>query len=403
MPKYSYNVLTVDGTEKSGSVHAQSIAELAQNLSANGMLVLDIKPDSQRQALWQLQFKLGKISLSELADFTQLLASLVDAALPIDEALLTLAQHTNKKRIKRIVHTILKEVSQGLSLGQAMASQPTSFPTPYVATVNAGEQSGQLIVVLNRLSAYLEQQVSVRRQVQAALLYPTIIFVVAFSVVALLMTFVVPKILVVINNTDQELPLLTRGLVQINDWLLNYGWSLPWLIILVLIFILSAVKNAKIRHLADRLVLCVPLLGDFIKRVNSIYFCRSLAMLDASGVPIMDALPAASSVMNNSIFKNQVIHVMASVGEGMSLHSALAKETLLPDIAMRLIASGEKTGRLSQMLDKAATLIENQQQAKIRIGLTLLEPLIMVLMGGLVMLIVLAVLMPIFNMNQMAF
>jgi general secretion pathway protein F len=403
MAKYFYTAVTKEGLEASGSTYAHNSAELVQTLSASGMVVIDVKPDTDNKKSWWVLHQHGTLTIIELADITHLFATLIDANLPIDEALLTVEKHSYKRRIKRIVHSIFDQVSQGLSLGQALQTQPNSFPSHYVATVNAGEQSGELVKVLNRLSVYLEQQVVVRRQVQTALLYPTIIFIVAFSVVALLMVFVVPKILLVIDDTGQKLPLLTQGLVYVNDWLVVYGWMAPWMLLTALLMIKVILKNRSVRLIGDRLALSTPLFGTFVSRLNTIYFCRSLAMLDSSGIPIIEALTASSSVMTNSVFKDKIDKVVNSVREGKSLHSALEQESFIPDLAMRLIASGESSGRLSQMLDKAATLMELQQKTTIRIGLTLLEPLIMVFMGGLVMLIVLAVLMPIFDMNQLVF
>jgi general secretion pathway protein F len=325
----------------------------------------------------------------------------LQASLPLDDALQAVIEQSHKNVIKNVLNQVLAHVNEGLALAQALAHHPKSFPAAYVATVAAGEQSGNLAKVLERLATYTEQVQATQSRIQLALLYPSMIMLVALGVLVLLLTYVVPQVIEVIINMDQELPTLTIGLISVSGFIKTKGVYLLLFSLLALIIFNSALKNPKIKLIVHQILLKTPLIGPYLAIFNAARFSKTLALLTASGVPIVDAFKGAQAVVGNLYLRQHINAAGLSIREGSSIFLALKERPILPPIALHLVASGETSGRLAQMLDQAANQLDTQLQRSIGVALSLIEPLMMLVMGGLVLVIVMAILLPIFDMNQM--
>jgi general secretion pathway protein F len=342
-----------------------------------------------------------RLSNADLCQITQQLSTLLQASLPLDDALKAVIEQSQKNVIKTVLNQILTHVSEGLALAQALTHHPKSFPAAYVATVAAGEQSGNLAKVLERLATYTEQVQATQSRIQLALLYPSMIMLVALGVLVLLLTYVVPQVIEVIINMDQELPALTIGLISVSGFIKTKGVYLLLFGLLALVVVNFALKKPKIQMTVHRILLKTPLIGPYLAIFNAARFSKTLALLTASGVPIVDAFKGAQAVVGNLYLRQHINAAGLSIREGSSIFLALKERPILPPIALHLVASGETSGRLAQMLDQAANQLDTQLQRSISVALSLIEPLMMLVMGGLVLVIVMAILLPIFDMNQM--
>ena len=344
-----------------------------------------------------------RLTNSDLCLVTQQLATLLEASLPLDDALKAIIEQSHKKVVKATLSQVLSQVTEGLSLAQALALafHPKSFPEAYIATVAAGEQSGHLAQVLMRLSSYTQQVQETQSRIQLALLYPSIIMLVALGVLTLLLTYVVPQVIEVIVNMDQKLTTLTVGLIAVSNFLKNQGMYLLLAGLIALAALNLVLKQHHLRLKIHKGLLKLPILGPYLAIFNAARFSKTLALLTSSGVPIVEAFEGAQAVVNNLFIRQQIIEAGLVIREGSSIFLALKPRSILPPIALHLVASGETSGRLAQMLDQAADQLDTQLQRSIGIALSLIEPLMMLVMGGLVLVIVMAILLPIFDMNQM--
>jgi len=297
---------------------------------------------------------------------------------------------------------IRSDILEGKPLAQAMEAFPKVFKKDYLATVAAGEQSGDLAIVLERLADHVERSQALRQKIFGALLYPIILSVIAISVVVGLLTYVVPKIVQVFDNIDKELPPLTRALIDLSTFLQNYGLFLGIMSIIGGIFIYFALQRAAIKHIWHQFLLKIPLVSPLLRTLNSARFCRTLGTLLMSGVPMMQALTIAAKVVTNLPMHKTVEQAIQRVREGSSLSKSLRQGYGFPPLAIHLIASGESSGQLDAMLEKASETQERELESWINNFLTLLEPLLLLVMGGVVLTIVLAIMLPIFNLNQLA-
>jgi len=408
MASYSYQALDSAGKTQQGLVQADTERQVAEQLQAKGLVPMAIErqeqtPQSQNPSLQTQAQSLFKRHLNnaDLCLITQQLATLLSASLPLDDALKAVIEQTHKKVIKTTLNQILSQVNEGLSLANALSSHPKSFPAAYVATVAAGEQSGHLAGVLERLSGYTQQVQATQSRIQLALLYPSMIMLVAVGVLVLLLTYVVPQVIEVIVNMDQELPTLTIGLIAVSDFLKHYGLHLVVVILLALMALNLILKQEHLQLKVHQALLKLPLLGPYLAIFNAARFSKTLALLTASGVPIVDAFNGAQAVVGNLYIRQHIIDAGLVIREGSSIFLALKPRPILPPIALHLVASGETSGRLAPMLDQAADQLDTQLQRSIGVALSLIEPLMMLVMGGLVLVIVMAILLPIFDMNQM--
>jgi len=332
---------------------------------------------------------------------TRQLATLIGAGLPIDEALGALSEQAENERQRGLTVSLRARVMEGASLAQALAEFPDSFPEIFRATVAAGEQSGRLEIVLDKLADYAEARDALKQKILAALAYPLLLTLVAVAVVAGLLTWVVPQIVGVFQNLHQTLPLATRALIALSAFLRGWGWLLLLVLIAALVAARVALRAEAMRYRWHELLLRMPLVGRLTRAANTARATRTLALLADSAVPLLDALGIAAQVVPNLPMREALRRAAFKVREGSAFSRALGESGQFPPVALRLIASGERSGELPRMLGEAAA----QQQRELDRWLTaltaVLGPAVILAVGAMVLFIVLAILLPIFNLNQM--
>lgn len=404
MAAFEYIVLDAKGREQKGIIEGDTPRQVRQMLRDKGMMPLQIETAANQEKKQQdkpVQMSRRGISATDLALFTRQLATLVRAAIPLDEALSAVGQQTEKPRIKGMVFALRSKILEGHTLAAGLADFPKIFPELYRATVAAGESSGHLDIVLDRLADYTESRQQMSQKVAQATIYPAILTVMAFLVVTGLLMFVVPQIVEVFDTSGQELPGITKAMIWISEFL--QGWWFALLIGTIVVFygvkkFLSIPTNKYRFHLS---LLRLPVIGKLVRGLNTARFSRTLSILSSSGVPVLDALQLAAPVVTNLPMREAVIDAAEKVREGSSIHAALDRSKLFPPMTLHLIASGEASGNLEDMLEKAAIQQERELEVLIATFMGLFEPLLIVIMGGIVLVIVLSILLPIINMNDL--
>lgn len=342
-----------------------------------------------------------RVSAQDLALFTRQFATLAGAGLPLVECLSTLIEQIEHNRLKRVLTHVRQQVREGHPLAEALQAHPRVFSDIYINMIRAGEASGALETVLSRLAEYNENQARLLRTVQTALTYPVVMIVVAMVIVAFLLAYVVPEVTRVFQNTGQTLPLATRILLGLSSFLINAWWlillggacgTFAWLRVL---------QTPKGRGWYDRTLLQLPRIGRLVQRLNVARFARTLSTLLASGVPILKALSMVAQLMKNSVLRQTVEEARASVQEGESLAAPLRRSGVFPALLVQMIAVGERSGELELMLSRAAQTCDEEVSIALSRFTSLLEPLTILVMGGVVLFIVLAILLPIFELNQL--
>ena len=341
------------------------------------------------------------LTVGALALVTRQLATLVASGLPLDECLQAAAEQTRHAKTKTILLQVRSKVAEGHTLAHAMSQFPAAFGDMYRAMVTAGEQAGQLAPVLERLADYTENRQHTAQKLQMALIYPFVLIAVAIAVVSALMVFVVPELVGIFAHTKKELPALTTGLIATSDFLRDFG---VWLLVGLLLLAVTAqwlLKKPNIRMGWHSLLLRLPGLSRVLISMDSARFASTLSILMASGVPLLEALRIASAVMTNVVLRKASQGVAVRVQEGSSLNKALAEEKIFPPMMIHMVASGETSGDLETMLSRSALNQERELEMTLGTVMGLFEPLMVVFMGGLVLLIVMAILLPIFDLNTM--
>jgi len=404
MPAFSYQALDAEGKTRSGVLEADAAKSARSLLRAQQLVPLSVQALGNAQAAgagqrsaWSRQ----AFSAQQRMVWTRQLAGLVSAGLPLERALSSLAEEAETEAQRDVVATIRSEVNGGKPLGTALAQHPREFSGIYVAVVAAGEQSGQLGQVLERLADDLEEQQNLAAKLLGAALYPAIVSVVALAIVLFLLAYVVPQIAAVFAGSKQALPLLTRIMLGLSDAVRSYGLLALAALILLAAGARVAWAGAAFRSKVDAAWLRLPVLGRMSRSYNAARFASTLAMLSSAGVPILKALQAAAETLSNRAMRDDALEALALVREGAPLASALARNRRFPALLSMFARLGEQTGRLPQMLERAALQLRTEVQRRALQLATLLEPLLIVAMGLVVMLIVLAVLMPIIELNQL--
>jgi Type II secretory pathway, component PulF len=341
------------------------------------------------------------IDVKERALVTRQLATLIDAGMPIEEALSGVAQQTTKQRIRSMLLAIRSKVLEGHPLASALAEYPKAFPILFRASIKAGEESGGLPQVLMQLADYSERVRGNQQKLQMAMLYPAILTIVAISIVVFLLGSVMPDIVSVFERQDAALPQITQVMLAISNWLQSNGKVTFVIFIVLLLLYIVLIQKESIRTLRDHWVLAVPGLRSMIKTVQVTRFISTLSMLTTSGVSLVEAMSIATQVSANRSIQKRLAKAQQSVREGGSLGDALNKTKLLPPMMLQLIISGERSGDLDIMLSKAARQQEDDTNNWISAMVGLFEPIMLLVMGGVVMMIVMAILLPIMNMNQL--
>lgn len=404
MSGYKFEALDPAGRLKKGVLEADSERQARQALREQNMVALQVEAmlekagaaPERRSATWR-----RGLSSAQLALLTRQLANLIGAGLTIEETLNALIEQAEAERERQILAAIRGQVLAGQALSKGMESFPKVFPPIYLALVRAGEQSGQLNHVLQRLADYIEERHALRQKIVLAFIYPVLLTLVAFLVVTGLLTYVVPQVVAVFRDSHQALPWLTRALIGLSDFLRASG--VYWLAGLVLAGWAArrALRRDALRFRFHRFLLRLPVLGRFVRDANAARLASTLAILANSGVPLLAALQAGAGVVTNLPLRRAVEDAARMVREGASLSRSLGRGRLFPPAMIHLIASGEASGKLGQMLDQSARQQSQMMQQRLAVLTGLLEPLLILAMGAIVLVIVLAILMPIFEMNQL--
>jgi general secretion pathway protein F len=401
---FSYAVLDTAGKQRKGTLEADNARHARQLLRDRGLIPLDvaaIAADNRKSGSAGAAGSRATLSVAELSLFTRQLATLIQSSLPIADALTAIAQQSEKAQTKALVSSLRSAVLEGRSLAAAMAQYPRAFPSMYRATVAAGEHTGRIDLVLTKLADYTESSHRSRQKVQLALIYPSVLLGLAVLVVAGLLTYIVPDVVSVFANEGQQLPPLTQAMLDASDFLVAYGL---WMIIGIagLVFLVRALlRDETRRERADGWILRMPLAGRMSLTANSARFAGTLSTLVSSGVPLVDALDIAAAVLTNTCLKRVVGEAAGQVREGSSLKAALERSGRFPPMMIYMIASGEQSGELERMLGRVADSQQLDLDNRIATMLGLLEPAVLLFMGVAVLCIVVAILQPIFSLNQL--
>lgn len=413
MAAFRYAAADSNGKEHSGVLEADSARAARQLLRGRGLVPLSVEPvlsDSQKAAGG---FALGRrLSQTDLAVITRQLASLLGAQLPVADALTVMVEQSEKQSVRELMAAIRTDVLAGTSLSKALARHPRQFPDIYRALIAAGEESGKLGTVLASLADYIEERSKLAQKIVLAFVYPAIVTLVALLVVIGLLTYVVPQVVQVFANTKQALPLLTVALIALSDFVRHWGWLLALGLAVAVFLLRRALQVDAIKLRWHQRLLTLPVVGVLSRSINTARFASTLAILVGSGVPMLRALQAAGETLTNVAMRLRVFDATQRVREGFSLARALRADAedrhkagqakLFPPVLIHLIASGEATGKLPEMLDRAADIHAREAERRALFFTSLLEPVLILTMGVVVMLIVLAVLMPIIEINQLA-
>ena len=404
MPAFAFEALSADGHTRKGTIEADSAKAARSLLRAQALVPLKVDAlaaTSTTDNSDVVFFKRRVFSANALSVWTRQLAGLVSSGLPLERALASLSSEADREAERNLVARLRAAVNSGSTFAKALAEHPREFSTIYIAVIGAGEQSGQLAVVLEHLAQDLEDQQNLHAKLLGAALYPAIVSAVALGIVLFLMAYVVPQVASVFAGSKKALPFLTVVMLALSDMVRQYA-GLALVIGVVVIFAArQALKTPALRYRFDAAWLTLPIIGKLSRSFNAARFASTLAMLAAAGVPILKALQAATDTLSNHALRQDAQDAMVAVREGAPLASALAQKKRFPGLLSMFARLGEQTGQLPLMLQRAANQLSTEVQRKALQLATLLEPLLIVVMGAVVMLIVLAVLLPIIEMNQL--
>ncbi|EDX87917.1 type II secretion system protein GspF [Alcanivorax sp. VBW004] len=402
MPAFEYRSLDHRGKINKGTLEADSARQVRQQLRDKGWVPLEVNEASDTNSQGMGRFAgSGKINGAEQALITRQLATLLKSGLPVEQALSAVSKQAANDRIERIMLAVRAKVREGYSLARSFESFPRAFPEMYRATVAAGEQSGHLEQVLEQLADYLETRHDTGRSVAQAMIYPAFIMVFASIVIMLMMTFVVPKLVAVFEGRDQALPLLTRIVMAMSDFARGWGWLVVLLIVVAVVVFMRAMRDPRFRLRVHQRLVNMPLVGTMLRAGDSARLASTLGILGRSGVPLVDALFIAAQVVGNLAVRNAVKNAAAKVREGGSLSRALDASGYFPPMLVQMIASGETSGELDNMLTRAADYQERELSSTINTMVGLLGPIMLLVMAGVVVMIVLSVMLPIMQMNNL--
>jgi general secretion pathway protein F len=399
MEAYRYQALDAAGHTLSGVVQADTPRQARAQLRASGLLpslVSQVNSLERSKSSW-----VRGISAAELSLVTRQMAILLESGLTMEQMLNALIEQATEPMTREVLNGVKTEVTTGHSLAGSMGAYEKSFPDFYRALVQGGEDSGALPTVLQHLADYLDASQSLKQKTALALLYPALVTTVAIMIVTGLLVYVVPQVVQVFQQSRQTLPLLTRGLIALSDFLRTF-W--PYLLVFVGVGVVvarAAMRTESTRRRWHGTLLQLPWLGALVRSINTSRFASTLAILVGGGVPLLSALASGAKVMTNVVLREAVEHAIERVSEGSSLARALGESGQFPPLLIHLIASGEASGKLERMLERAALLETKSLERRLAVFLTLLEPVMILVMGGVVLLIVLAILLPIMEINQL--
>ncbi|MFO7277793.1 MAG: type II secretion system inner membrane protein GspF [Pseudomonadota bacterium] len=402
MGAFEYVALDPSGRERKGVLEGDTARQVRQLLRERQLLPVSVTEVTKREAGGQRTLSIRRgVSPADLALFTRQLATLVRAGLPLEEALLAVSQQTEKPRMQSIVLGVRSRVMEGHTLADGFAEFPRVFPEIYRATVSAGEQSGHLDAVLERLADYTESREQIRQKILGAMLYPIVLTVMCFGIVSGLLVYVVPKVVEVFESSRAQLPLITRMLIATSDFFREYILWVVAAVVIVAVLVTRWLRRPDARRRYHRLQLRLPIIGKLVRGFNTARFTRTLSILSASAVPVLEALRIAGEVVTNLPMRDAVVEAAQRVREGAPIGRSLAASKLFPPMTIHLISSGESSGELDTMLERAALSQERELDGLLTALVGLLGPLLIITMGVFVMGIVFAMLLPIFEMNSL--
>jgi general secretion pathway protein F len=402
MAAYEYKALDAGGRQRRGVQEGDSPRQIRQLLRDQGLLPVSVTEVSDTPAPRAFEFSLPqRIGVPDLALLTRQLSTLVRASIPLEEALLAVSQQSEKQRVRNVVAGVRTRVMEGRTLAEGLGAFPTVFPEIYRATVSAGEQSGHLGAVLERMADYTENRQILQQKIRNAMIYPVLLTVICFGIVGLLLGYVVPEVVRVFEAGDRELPLLTRILIGTSDFLRAWWWLMLAAAVGGTWFFRRWLREPAARRRFDAFKLRVPLVGRITRGNNAARFARTFAILTSSAVPVLEALRIAGEVVTNAPMRLAVQDAAVRVREGAPIARSLGVSKLFPPMLVHLISSGETSGELEAMLERAADNQERELDGVVNTAVGILGPAMILLMGGFVFMIVIALLLPIFQLNQL--
>ncbi|MFV9614819.1 MAG: type II secretion system inner membrane protein GspF [Gammaproteobacteria bacterium] len=407
MAAFDYIALDAKGKEHKGVVEGDTSRQVRQILRDKGLMTLEITESHQKAQSKRSSgttaprlFQRG-ISTTELALLTRQLATLIQAALPLDETLAAVANQTEKQRIKSMLFAIRSRVLEGHPLAVGLADYPKVFPELYRATVDAGEQSGHLDTVLERLADYTESRQEIQGKVRQALIYPAFLSLFAVAIVVFMMTSIVPQVVSVFEDTGQELPGLTLSLIAMSDFVVAYGMFMLFVVVAMVIGFQLLLRRPAFVMKYHMFLFRLPIVQRLVRGLNAAMFTRTFSILTGSGVTVIEAMKISAKVVANLPMREAILQATDRVREGSGIKNALDQSKLFPPMSLQLIASGENSGKLEEMLERASVQLEREQVTLIAYIVGILEPVIILSMGIMVLLIVLGILLPIFDLNSL--
>jgi len=406
MAAFEYQAVDNRGRTKKGIIEGDTARQVRGLLREQGLMPTEVTATLTKAKTAKSSGLFGatggaKVSAAELALITRQLATLVESGLPLEESLMAVGEQCEKNRIKSMIMGVRTKITEGYGLAESMAEFPKIFNRLYRAMVAAGEKSGHLDKVLNRLADYTEQRQQMRSQLIQALVYPVIMTVVAVGVIAILLTAVVPKIVGQFEHMGENLPGTTQFLIASSDFLNDYGLALVMFVAALMLVFSQLLKKPTFELAFHQYMLAIPGVGKVVKGINTARFARTLSILNASAVPLLESMKISGEVLDNLFIKQEVKAASDKVREGASLRASLDQTKLFPPMMLHMIASGEKSGQLEHMLGRAADNQDREFDALVSISLKAFEPLLMVGMAGVVLFIVMAILQPILQLNTL--
>ncbi|AOF97707.1 type II secretion system inner membrane protein GspF [Sphingobium sp. RAC03] len=402
MAEYDYVAIDPVGKDRKGSIKADSIEEARAKLDARKLFIVALEPGAVESARSRanLSLRSPRLSAKELTLFTRQLATLTQVS-PLEESLRTIGRQSEQDHVRAVVGKVHSGVMEGRRLADALGAEPKSFPPLYRAMISAGESSGSLPTIMERLSDLMERQALMRSKVLTAIAYPSVLATFAVFVVAALMIFVVPKVVEQFDTVGQELPLLTRMVMGLSAFLAAYWWLLLIAMILGGVAFWRALKNERFRYRFDATLLGLPVLGKLIRDLHAARMARTLSTMVASRLPLMEGLTLTANTVHNRVLRRASDEIVEAIRGGGSLSAALRRAGVFPPLLVYLAASGESAGRLDTMLERAADYLEREFDSFTSTALAMLEPIIIILMGGIVAVIILSILLPILQLQSL--
>ncbi len=402
MAEFDYIAIDPAGRERKGAIKAETVEDARAKLDSRKLFIVRIEAGAVEKARRRagLSFRAPRLSPKELTLFTRQLSTLIQVS-PLEEALRTIGRQSEQVHVQAIVGKVHSGVLEGRRLADALGAEPRSFPPLYRAMVSAGESSGSLPTIMERLSDLMERQAVIRSKVLTAIAYPSVLAAFAVCVVAALMIFVVPKVVEQFDTVGQQLPLLTRMVMGISAFLASYWWLLAIMLGLAGFGLWRALKVESFRYRFDAMLLRLPLLGRLIRDLHAARMARTLSTMVASRLPLMEGLSLTTQTVHNRVLRQASEEIVEAIRGGGSLSAALRRAGVFPPLLVYLTASGESAGRLETMLERAADYLEREFDSFTSAALAMLEPVIIIAMGGIVAVIILSILLPILQLQSL--